>query len=162
LKAFSLERYVNFILKGSPTKNSTRYFLAWLAQEKAPHAYARIIKCHVCVLVFKTKNVWMLFKKIGPFFKWILETFMDEIFFPNFFSWIVLNIGMHPSSVLVTLLVLGVVEFIFLLIILIDQVIVVKYLSRCWSCCCYYKVKQKVSFQIYNTYISFTTFIVVS
>jgi hypothetical protein len=116
---------------------------------------------HVCVLVFKTKNVWMLYKRIGPFFKWILETFVDEIFFPHFFYWIVLNIGMYPSSLLVTLLVLGVFEFIFFLIVLIDQVIVVKYFSRCWSCC-YYKVKQKVSFQIYNTYISFTIFIVVS
>jgi len=54
-----------------------------------------------------------------------------EFFFPNFFSWIVPNIGMHPSSLVVTLLVLGVFEFIFLLIVLSDQVIVVKYFRRC-------------------------------
>jgi hypothetical protein len=94
----------------------------------------------------------MLYKRIGPFFKWILETFVDGIFFPYFFSWIVLNIGMHPSS-LVTLLVLGVFEFIFLLIILSDQVIIIKYFRRCCSCCCYYKVKQKVSFQIYILHV---------
>ncbi len=62
----------------------------------------------------------MLYKIIGPIFKWILETFVDGIFSPNFFSWILLNIGMHPSSLVVTLLVLGVSEFIFLLIILSD------------------------------------------
>jgi hypothetical protein len=88
----------------------------------------------------------MLYKRIGPFFKWILETFVDGIFFRN------LDYFEHWNAsffLVVTLLVLGVFEFIFLLIILSDQIIVVKYFRSYGSCCCYHKVKQNVSFQIY-------------
>jgi len=104
----------------------------------------------------------MSYKRIGPFLKWILQTFMHEIFFLNYFSWVVLNIGMHPSSLVVTLFVLGVFEFVFLLIILSDQVIVVKYFRNVDLVVVTIRSNKRSLFKLYILRISFTTLIVVS